>query len=177
MIARVKAGGVIYYYYSGKILSGDRRIDVPLGSSLPVALERYRSIASYADLQKWSVQPDKSFVSRLYGRLKANARSRGIHLALSKDDVIEMIEKSGNRCALTGIPFSILKDDRYRVRPWAPSIDRIDSAHGYTKENCRVVCAYVNSALNEYGEELLLLIAKGLIKTAKSKLRTGSHSL
>lgn len=175
MIARSKAGGVIYYYYSGKVLSGEKRIDIPLGSSLAVALEKYRTIAPHAEMQKWSLKPDEKFVSILYRRLRTNAKARGIELNITKEDVAAMIDEAGNRCSLTGIPFSILKDSRYRVRPWAPSIDRIDSTQGYTRQNCRVVCAYVNSALNEYGEELLLMIAKGLIKTAKARLRTGSH--
>lgn len=175
MLARSKAEGVIYYYYSGKVLSGDKRIDIPLGPSLAVALEKYRRIAPHAEIAKWSLKPDEKFVSLLYRRLRTNAKSRGIDLGITKQDVMEMIDAAGNKCTLTGIPFSILKDERYRVRPWAPSIDRIDSTQGYTKQNCRVVCAYVNSALNEYGEELLLMIAKGLIKTAKSRMRTDSH--
>lgn len=53
----------------------------------------------------------------------------------------------------------------YRVvskgrRPLAPSIDRIDSSLGYTRQNCRIVCAAVNYAMNVWGEDVLWRLFK-----------------
>ena len=39
-------------------------------------------------------------------------------------------------------------------RPFAPSLDRIDSSGGYTRDNTRLVCQAVNFALNAFGEDI-----------------------
>jgi len=57
-------------------------------------------------------------------------------------------------CQVTGIPFDLIgKDKGKNASPWAPSIDRIDSNKGYTKDNCRVVVTMLNLALNSFGED------------------------
>ena len=48
-------------------------------------------------------------------------------------------------------------------RPWAPSIDRIDSSKDYHPDNCRLVCGSVNTAMNEYGPSVLLTIARAMV--------------
>lgn len=39
-------------------------------------------------------------------------------------------------------------------RPFAPSIDRIESKKGYTSDNIQIVCQIVNRAKNEYSQEM-----------------------
>lgn len=75
-----------------------------------------------------------------------------------------LFEKSGGKCALTGIQFDCNFGSAYSRRPWAPSLDRIDSKIGYVEGNCRLVCVAVNTALNEWGLDVLRTIAEALLE-------------
>lgn len=51
--------------------------------------------------------------------------------------------------------------------PYAPSIDRKDSTKGYTRENCRIVCAAANFAMNTWGDEVLSVMASYMLQKRK----------
>jgi hypothetical protein len=70
--------------------------------------------------------------------------------------------RAGGKCELTGIEFSLQSPRLSQRRPWAPTLDRKDASAGYTPKNCRLICSAVNIALNDWGEEALLKIAKAL---------------
>jgi hypothetical protein len=74
--------------------------------------------------------------------------------------VFALYEAQGERCALSGLRFDlrIIGSGKAR-RPFAPSLDRIDSTGGYTRDNVRLVCQGVNFALNAYGEDTFREIA------------------
>ena len=65
------------------------------------------------------------------------------------------LEQLDFKCELTGISFTW--ESR---QPTALSIDRIDPSKGYTKENVRFVCWWLNAAMGNWGYERL----KELIK-------------
>ena len=93
-------------------------------------------------------------VQRLFVRARLNARGRrAIAFDLTVDDVWTMLDASAWRCAVTRTRFSL--EVHSGKRPFAPSIDRIDSATGYTRKNCRIVCVATNYAMNVWGEFVL----------------------
>lgn len=93
-----------------------------------------------------------------------NSRQRGIDFNLSDFELITLARRSQGRCELTGIRFELVETNRkWDRQPWAASIDRIDCAKGYAFDNCRLVCAAVNVALNSWGETVLERIAEGLV--------------
>jgi hypothetical protein len=51
-------------------------------------------------------------------------------------------------CELTGTPFDF---SGRKGNPYAPSLDRIDSSKGYTRDNVRLVCFGLNAAMNVWG--------------------------
>jgi hypothetical protein len=73
---------------------------------------------------------------------------------------------------LSGIPFEFERRWRGQRRPFAPSLDRINSAKGYVYSNCRLVCVAVNIAMNEWGLEPLLRVARELLKREAEILKT-----
>jgi hypothetical protein len=73
---------------------------------------------------------------------------------------LDLYQAQGGRCALSGLPFDLRSVGYGQVRrPFAPSLDRIDSRGGYTRDNVRLVCQVVNFALNAYGEDIFREIA------------------
>jgi len=64
------------------------------------------------------------------------------------------------KCELSGLDFDLGGPAAGMSRnPYAPSIDRIDSGKGYTKDNCRVVLLAVNMGLNQWGYGVYARIA------------------
>jgi hypothetical protein len=99
---------------------------------------------------------------------KRRAYKKLIEFDLSEQFIIELLHKQNNKCALTKIEFDILKIKKSKTRPFAMSIDRIDSSKGYTKDNVRLVCVAVNLALNEFGEDIFNKICKAYLEARNS---------
>lgn len=83
--------------------------------------------------------------------VQARAREKGRSFDLDVDWFLSRLllghcEVSGRPFDLTTRPFGV-----FRNVPDQPSIDRIDSAQGYTKASCRMVLWHANVAFNEYG--------------------------
>lgn len=56
------------------------------------------------------------------------------------DQIIELYNKYGGRCLITGAPFVFTPGS-----PYAPSIDRIDDSKGYVRGNIRLICVALNT--------------------------------
>jgi hypothetical protein len=89
------------------------------------------------------------------------AKKRGLPCDLDPQNIQDRIETGF--CELTGIPFALDKP-----RSWnAPSLDRIDSTKGYTRENTRVVLYALNVMANTWGPGRILEIAAAIVKRRK----------
>ncbi|MER8560112.1 hypothetical protein [Mesorhizobium sp. M0578] len=108
---------------------------------------------------------------------RERAQKRGIDCALTLDDVISLAEANNWRCAVSGVPFAMIQIDGGIVRqPFAPSLDRIVNKGGYVKGNVRIVLTAVNYALNEWGEEVLRMVAIGICQRPKKEQTVGTSS-
>lgn len=70
-------------------------------------------------------------------------------------------------CSLTGIPFVLATAapaGKSGVRPYSPSIDRINPRRGYTRDNCRWVLAAINSFKGEMSDAEMYHIAEALLR-------------
>lgn len=111
---------------------------------------------SYVELSSWA--------KVLYLQTKNRATRKGMLFTLTKEEFAKLVDESDCRCAVTGIQFEDSPPvKRHGKRAFAASIDRRDSAIGYTAENCRLVCVAANLAMNWWGEEVLVRMAVGLI--------------
>lgn len=116
-----------------------------LGSDLNAALTRYAELTSGVP---------RPYYKSVYWRARNNARNRALEFALSEAEFDEIVSRSNGMCEVTRIPFSVKNPSSSRRKPFAPSLDRIDCALPYSKDNCRLVAVCVNAALSDWGDDV-----------------------
>lgn len=162
-VIRRKRGNWTGYYFNVTV-DGKRR-EIPLGRSREEALSNWKQIApKYIAADKQPTNWEAALRSVLKST-KARAKHRKFAFELTMDHVLAMFAKNEGRCELSGIAFSAKSMNGKRFRPWMPSIDRRDSSKGYTLDNSRMICAYVNVAINQFGESTLLYVAREISRT------------
>lgn len=171
-----KRGGIEYFYYLRTHKHG-RREEIPLGTDKEKAIAQYTKI----DIRRLKEDGIKNPAARknipwlateLHKRCRIAAKKREINFEITKENIEQITSRANGRCELTGIIFSFDRFNDKNIRPWSPSIDRIDSEQGYTKDNIRLVCTAVNLALNQFGEDVLMKISKALIKRKLGRVIT-----
>ncbi len=113
---------------------------------------------------------------RMLFAVRARSKARGWETDLDSEAIDALFVRARGKCELTGLPFSVA----YKVgrrKPYTPSIDRIDSTKGYTKENCRLVALSVNLALQEWGPEVLMTISRAMIEKKGVYRGRSSHHI
>lgn len=111
---------------------------------------------TYSELQQWA--------RNIFTHARGAAKKRGIEFGLTEEDYAAIFTRSGGCCEVSGIAFDERPADGRR-RPFAASLDRINSALGYTTDNCRMVTVIANFAMHEWGERTLLRLALGVVRT------------
>ena len=102
---------------------------------------------------------------------KSRSKEKNLDFDLTFDYLFELNKSQNSCCKLTNLPFD-LNPPKYKAghNPFSPSIDRIDSTKGYTKDNVRLVCIAINIALNQFGEDFFFNLVKNYLKTTKNKI-------
>jgi hypothetical protein len=78
------------------------------------------------------------------------------------------------RCAVTGISFNLeYYADALVKFPFAPSIDRRLSTDGYREKNVRLVCVAANFGMGQWGEEVLLTLARAAVDYERQRKVAG----
>jgi hypothetical protein len=97
----------------------------------------------------------KAKIALLLRMAKKRSERNGWEFDLTKEWITERIQR--NTCELSGQSF-MFKNTTHNTHfnPYSPSIDRIDSSKGYTKDNCRVVLACINMGIGEWGLDTYL---------------------
>lgn len=103
----------------------------------------------------------------LHESSKRRAAEKKLGHEVSLDDVIELYERQGGRCAVSGLQFHFNGvDGTMFSRAFAPSLDRLNNAKGYTFENVRLVCRIANFAMGTWGQKALEELAIGIVERA-----------
>lgn len=100
-------------------------------------------------------------LERYRKRLKHLEEKRGITSNLTPKELMRMNRKAAH-CTMTGIKLD--HEWTTQVKPWQPSIDRIDNSRGYDIDNVRVVCYAMNNALGEFDDEVFKTLAIEYLK-------------
>jgi hypothetical protein len=97
-----------------------------------------------------------SYINTPEGRAREmykHAKRRSANLGWSFDlDFEWVLDKVLSGCELSGLAFTYERDGSGKNVPLSPSIDRVDSSKGYTKDNCRVIVWALNAAFNSWGK-------------------------
>ncbi len=100
------------------------------------------------------------FYYRLYFLISGAQRRAGkANLAFDLDK--DWIKKQLPICAKTKIHFD-LSQTKAGCNPFAPSVDRIDSKKGYTKENTQIVCWAYNAGKNGFDEDIYVKFCRAV---------------
>jgi hypothetical protein len=120
---------------------------------------------------KWYATPEGR-AKQMVNTMKQNKKGKRANLekTLTADDVLLILQTG--KCQLTGLPFDFTQPHTTSQNPYAPSIDRIDSQKGYTKDNVRVVLNLVNAALGEHSDIDALPILKAMVKAIEKNVKT-----
>lgn len=125
---------------------------------------------TYTDKREYGLRPKDytftgmpSWVREMYRITQRNAARRNIPFSLTRQEFRDIVERSQGRCMMTGIEFEFERHEGSCRRPFAPSLDRVDSSKGYAADNCRLVCVLINLAMNQWGLEPLMKAASHLI--------------
>lgn len=123
-------------------------------------LDQKQTVNEWACYSPATHQELLTWMTKARDRAIRRDRKRGRVAMLSAEDGTRIVERSGGRCELTGIAFSLERAPGTFRRPLAPSLDRIDNARPYSADNCRLICLCVNVAINEWGIALFRRVAQ-----------------
>jgi hypothetical protein len=92
---------------------------------------------------------------------KANARKRKGSIKLTEQIVLSIATTQKFKCALTNVTFNI------ESKWYKPSLDRIDSNKGYTKNNIRLVAWIVNHCRGDLTDNDFIDMCKKVARRTK----------
>jgi hypothetical protein len=144
----------------------------------PERKARRRELAQTPKYRAWRLEYDRKNRERLnvcdkkwrednaaryiFNHCKKRAEIKGIKFSLT----LKWIETrlAAGICERTGHTFTYTIGSRDCRNPWFPSIDRIDSSLGYTKDNCQIVCLIYNIAKNRWTDAIMLEMVMSTIE-------------
>ena len=83
---------------------------------------------------------------------RGHAKKKGIAFDLSKNDILELLAKQKNKCALSGIDFKV---EMY-------SLDKINPSGNYTKDNIQLLTISVNRMKSNFSQDIFVMLCKSI---------------
>lgn len=154
---------------------------INLGADRAVADIRMRELQSQPlDLHRVPVAGvDAAHFARfaviVYRRARARAIAKKIKFDLTEQAVLDLLIECNGRCVLSGIEFTDAPAGKRGLRPWMPSLDRIEAYRGYEEGNVRIVCMVVNIALSDFGDDVLFALVAALSGRSISSSPAKTH--
>ena len=99
-----------------------------------------------------------------YAALKVRAKEKNYAFDLTADFLQELFDTTNGKCQQTGLDFDMTLGTKKNRNPLRPSVDRIDSSKGYTKDNVRVVLTLVNIAKSDFDDTVVNTVIEAWAK-------------
>ena len=106
-------------------------------------------------------------VGYMVSAAKHRDKCRGKESNIDTDFILSLLKKNQYKCAKTGT--KLILEGGYDGRSSSPSIDRIDSNKGYTKNNVQVVCWWYNQWKSNMTDKEVLEKAKLLVSKSEEE--------
>ena len=104
--------------------------------------------------------------STFFSRILEGAKKRKIEVAVTKEQILDLLEKQNYKCALSGLPLimskSFSKDRTNQISSTTASLDRIDSSIGYVLGNVQWVHKDVNIMKNKFDNQYFIDMCKNI---------------
>lgn len=101
------------------------------------------------------------FIIKLFNRTKSRSKDIGVDFDLDVPYLYELLKSQNNKCRASGIGLEFSTKSGLKGRsPWSPSLDRIDSSKGYTKDNVQFVCLMYNLCKSTWTHEDVMKFVK-----------------
>ena len=121
--------------------------------------------------RKVSATPE-AYLRVLNTQLKSQRLKQGIEYDLSSDELIEIWEAQGGRCALSGVLMTHQRDGSYGDRTrkeFNASIDRVNPSGPYTRENVQLVATRINTMKHTLSQDMFFWWVKNIIQTMEER--------
>lgn len=160
-VHRVRTAGKDYFYSR---VPGTKA--VPLEKDTATAFDVIKALRLLPE----QTEELETYLEGVLAASRSRAKSKRWQHDVEQADILNMLVRQNRCCAVSGVQFSLVanSDDPF-MRAFAPSLDRIDTEVGYTKENCRLVCRIANFAMGKWGYGALRFIAYGIVRSETSR--------
>lgn len=121
--------------------------------------------------RKWKyehINPLEYNLKRSFTMAKCHSKKIGREFTIDFDDILNLLKKQNNKCAVSNQEMSFYPGKKQRNRNKI-TIDRINSSEGYIKNNIHLVCDWVNRAKTDLSIHELEIFAKGILKFIKDQ--------
>ena len=109
----------------------------------------------------------KGRLTLLVATARRRAQKKGLPFDLTVGWALEQYSLQAGRCKVTGLLFDLSCNrgrGAYKINPRSPSLDRVDSGKGYTRDNVELVCSHINIAFNMFGRQSFNELAKAYLE-------------
>ena len=127
----------------------------------PIAFEKQRKTA-----RLWQ---DANIMRLRWISARARATKRNIEFTITLEDVIEMWINQSGRCGYSGLDMELKRGGCLGPATRSVSIDKINPAKGYTKDNTILCCASVNIMKNDLSVDEFVAMTKSIYEHMQKK--------